>query len=127
MKFSICAEMLFTDLPFHERVDRVTAAGFSAVEFWAWKDKDLDQLQRRVDGGMKVATFSGHRQHSLVEPADLEAYTAEVRESMTTARCLGCGGLMLLTDELSADGSVKTEHRPMSNAEKRANVIAEEE
>ena len=124
MKFSICAEMLFTGLPFHERVDRIREAGFSAVEFWAWKDKDLDQLQRRVDGGMKIATFSGHRQRSLVQPADLSAYAAEVRESMATARRLGCGGLMLLTDELSADGSVDTSRYPaMSHKQKRDNVI----
>ncbi len=124
MKFSICAEMLFTGLPFHERVDRIREAGFSAVEFWAWKDKDLDQLQHRVDGGMKIATFSGHRKRSLVEPADLSAYADEVRESMATARRLGCGGLMLLTDELSSDGSVKTAYRLMTHQQKRENVIA---
>jgi hydroxypyruvate isomerase len=122
MKVSICAEMIYPDLPFIERLDKLSQAGFSTFEFWAWKDKDLGELESRVGQGMRVATFSGQRQGSLVEPADHPGYVEEVRESIAVARRLGCSHLMVLSDELSADGSVTTKYRPMDAEEKAGNI-----
>lgn len=31
---SICLEMFYEDEPFPDRIDRVAALGFDAVEFW---------------------------------------------------------------------------------------------
>jgi hydroxypyruvate isomerase len=123
MKVSICAEMIYTGLPFIERIDKLNQQGFTAFEFWAWKDKDLGELESRVEQGMRVATFSGQRQGSLVEPQDHPAYVKEVQESMEVARRLGCSHLMVLSDQLSGDGSVTTRYRPM-DAEERAGNIA---
>jgi len=123
MKVSICAEMICPGLPFIERVDKLYQQGFSTFEFWAWKDKDLGELESRVERGMRVAAFSGQRRGSLVEPADHPGYVEEVKESIEVARRLGCKHLMVLSDELSEDGSVTTKYRPM-DAEERAGNIA---
>jgi hydroxypyruvate isomerase len=123
MKVSICAEMIFPGLPFIEKIDKLNQQGFTTFEFWAWKDKDLDQLESRVEQGMRVATFSGQRQGSLVEPQDHPGYVEEVKESIEVARRLGCSHLMVLSDQLSEDGSVTTKYRPM-DAEERAGNIA---
>ena len=123
MNVSICAEMIYPDLPFHEKIDKLREAGFSTFEFWAWKDKDLAALESRVGQGMRVATFSGQREGSLVEPHDHPGYVEEVRESIQVARRLGCRHLMVLSDELSPNGSVTTKYRPM-DAEERAGNIA---
>ena len=40
---SVCAEMVYTDLPLIERVERIHAAGFG-VEIWDWSTKDNDAL-----------------------------------------------------------------------------------
>jgi hydroxypyruvate isomerase len=122
MNVSICAEMIYPDLPFIERVDMLNRQGFSTFEFWAWKDKDLGQLENRVEQGMRVATFSGQRQGSLVEPADHPAYVEEVKESIEVARRLGCSHLMVLSDQLSEDGSVTTRYRPMEPEERAGNI-----
>jgi hydroxypyruvate isomerase len=122
MNFSICVEMIYSGLPFPERIDRLRLAGFTAFEFWAWKDKDLAAIESRVEKGMQLATFSGQRRGSLVEPADHPAYLEEVQESIQVARRLGCGHLMVLSDQLSADGSVTTRYRPMDPDEKIANI-----
>lgn len=34
MKFDVCLEMLFTDLPYDQRIPRIADCGFDAVEFW---------------------------------------------------------------------------------------------
>jgi hydroxypyruvate isomerase len=122
MNVSICAEMLYPDLPFPERIDRLREAGFTTFEFWGFKDKDLAALESRVETGMRVATFSGQRKGSLVEPHDHPAYVEEVRESIQVARRLGCRHLMVLSDELSPDGSVTTKYRPMDAEEKIGNI-----
>ena len=122
MKVSICAEMLYPDLPFTEKVDKLNRQGFSTFEFWAWKDKDIDALESRVEQGMRVATFSGQRRGSLVEPQDHPAYIEEVKESIEVARRLGCSHLMVLSDQLSEDGSVTTRYRPMDPEERAGNI-----
>lgn len=43
---SVCAEMVFLDLPFIERVERIHAMGFG-VEIWDWTQKDIDALESR--------------------------------------------------------------------------------
>ena len=34
LRLSVCVEMIFRELPFLERLDRVAAAGYQAFEFW---------------------------------------------------------------------------------------------
>jgi hydroxypyruvate isomerase len=105
MNVSICAEMIYPDLPFPERIDKLREAGFTTFEFWGLRDKDLAALQSRV------------------EPHDHPAYADEVRESIQVALRLGCRHLMVLSDELSPDGSVTTKYRPMDVEEKIGNIV----
>jgi hydroxypyruvate isomerase len=123
MRFSICLEMIYPELDFLARAERVRQAGFTAVEFWAWSDKDLVGLKRLVEQGLQIATFSGQRKGSLVDPRDWEVYRREVQESIPVARSLGCDRLMVLTEELMADGSARPTHPDLTAGEKRTNVV----
>lgn len=123
MRFAICLEMIFPDLAFLERARRVREAGFSAVEFWGWGGKDLDGLRGLVDEGLAVATFSGQRRGSLVDPRDWDIYREEVQGSIPVARRLGCDRLMVLTDELLPDGSARPARPDLTPAEKRRHVV----
>jgi hydroxypyruvate isomerase len=123
MRFSICLEMIYPDLEFIERAERVRRAGFTAVEFWAWTDKDLSGLQRLVEQGLRVSTFSGQRKGSLVDPDEWETYRGDVQASIPVARRLGCDRLMLLTEELLADGSARPSGPDQTPKQKRANVV----
>jgi len=38
MRLAVCAEMVFLDLPFEERVRRIADLGFE-VEMWGWPAK----------------------------------------------------------------------------------------
>ena len=123
MRFAICLEMIFPGLELLERARRVQRAGFSAVEFWGWGGKDLDGLRSLADHGLRVATFSGHRKGSLVDPREWEIYRAEIQESLSVARRLSCDRLMVLTDELLPDGSARITRSDLTPGEKRQNVI----
>ena len=52
-RLAVSAEMVFVDLPFEERVRRISDAGFE-VEIWDWTKKDVDAL-------------AAHRRHVLVD------------------------------------------------------------
>ncbi len=124
MKFSACIEMLFTDSPFLERPARAKAAGFDGVEFWLWKDKDLDALKAEVDRlGLEVATFQGNTEGHLIDPADHEAYCAGVMESLGAARRLGAQGLFCMTNILGEDRTVVPPERQVPEPDKEAAIV----
>lgn len=123
MKFSICLEMIYPEIDFAARAARTRQAGFTAVEFWAWEGKDLKALRKLVDQGLAIATFSGQRRGSLVDPEGWEVYRAEVQAAIPVARSLGCDRLMLLTQEELPDGSARPAAPHLAWAEQRANVV----
>ncbi len=124
MRFSICLEMIFPELDFTARATRVREAGFTTAEFWAWEGKDLKALRRLVDQGLTIATFSGQRRGSLVDPEGWEVYRAEIQASIPVARSLGCDRLMLLTQEELPDGSARPAPPHLSRVEQRTNIVA---
>ncbi len=127
MQLSLCLEMVYPKLPMGERIERAAALGLAAVEFWGWRDKNLEEIAAAADaGGMEVAAFSGNRENSLVDARQQEALVREVAASIRAALRLRCPSLMLLTDSLLPDGrSVQGDGSGAEERnEKRANVVA---
>ncbi|MEM7347121.1 MAG: TIM barrel protein [Chloroflexota bacterium] len=102
-QLSICADTVFLDVPFSERVQRINSLGFS-VEFWGWRDRDLTALFDNPD--IQVNGMSGVRQGSLVDPDGLEAYLTDLLETASVANKLKCQNLILVTGELGPNGEV---------------------
>ncbi len=75
MRLAVCAEMVFTDLPFTERVRRIHEAGFD-VELWDSRTKDISGLKAT---GAVFSSMTGYTSGSLVDPdtADDVVRTAE--------------------------------------------------
>lgn len=124
VRFAVCPEMLFPDLPFLERVERVRAAGFDAIEIWGWKDKDVDRLARlRQQAGLQVVAMSGARQASLIQSPPAEGNRREVEETIAVAERLGCSRLVLLSDALEPDGSVRSPYARLTLREKTRHAL----
>jgi len=80
---SVCVEMVYDDEPFHERIHRA-AAGVDAVEFWDWREKDLDAITTAADeAGVDVVgcTAGG----VLTDPDAADDAVETIRESIETA------------------------------------------
>jgi hydroxypyruvate isomerase len=89
---SACIEMLFTDQTPDpvQRIHLAAAAGFSAVEFWLWSNKDLDALETALrDTGLTVAGFVTEPMVSLNDPANHARFLAALPASIATAQRLG--------------------------------------
>lgn len=85
MTLAVCAEMVFTDLPFAERVETLHAAGF-AVEIWHWWTKDLDELAAT---GARFTSMSGYVDGELVDPDGADRLLASAERSIEASRALG--------------------------------------
>ena len=118
MRLSLCLEMLFTDLPFIDRLAVASSIGYSAIEFWDWRDKDVPALADEAERlGLTVAAMSGNRQHALIDPEARAALIEEMDHVFEAARQLNCRRLMMLSDVLNDDGSAAPS-QPISTEEK---------
>src|SRR4051812_47632524 len=102
MELSGCIESLF--MREHDAVDAriraCAAAGLDAVEFWLWRDKDLDKIERALgDTGLALTLFSAEPRSPIVDPATHSAFLAGLRESATVARRLKAPALCVLVDD----------------------------
>jgi len=105
---SACIEVLFkAEYPddFAARIRAAAAAGLDAVEFWKWRGKDLDSLERALgDTGLPLVSFVSEPTGRLVDPATHETFLAGLRESLVIAKRLGARGLIVLSgDTLASD------------------------
>src|SRR5262245_30148535 len=97
-ELAVCAEMVFGDLPFGDRVRRIDELGF-AVEIWDWTAKDIDEL---IGSGARFSSMTGYVTGDLLDGADELVATAE--RSVSVAAKLGCPRLNLHGTGLGPDG-----------------------
>jgi len=103
MQFSLCIDSIYPKENLEEKLTRIKQAGFNFIEFWDWRDKDLEVI---INSGLKVSNFSGNRISSL-SLDNKEKVIQEVNVSIDAAKKLKCDRIMLLSDILEGDGSVK--------------------
>jgi len=103
MQYSLCIDSIYPKENLEEKLTRIKQAGFKFIEFWDWRDKDFSLI---MNSGLKVSNFSGNRVSSLTLD-DKEKVIQEVNASIDAAKKLKCDRMMLLSDVLEGDGSVK--------------------
>ena len=103
MQYSLCIDSIYPKENLKEKLTRIKQAGFKFIEFWDWRDKDFNLI---MNSGLKVSNFSGNRISSLTLD-DKEKVIQEVNASIDAAKKLKCDRMMLLSDILEGDGSVK--------------------
>ena len=103
MQFSLCIDSIYPKDNLKEKLEKIKQAGFKFIEFWDWRDKDFNLI---MNSGLQVSNFSGNRISSLTLD-DKEKVIQEVNASIDAAKKLKCDRMMLLSDILEGDGSVK--------------------
>jgi hydroxypyruvate isomerase len=122
---AVCAEMVFVDLPFEERVRRIDDLGF-AVEIWDWRDKDIDAL---VATGAMFSSMTGYAEGSLID-SDVDGvllWSAE--RAAEVAAKLGCPRLVVhsarLIDGQAAEPTFRATGEMWLNARRNLGRLAE--
>ena len=97
---SVCAEMVFPELPFIERVRHIHALGFG-VEMWSWEHKDLTALAAT---GARFTSMSGFLAGNLTDSEGIRRLLTTARASLAAADKLDCLNLNLTGSALDASG-----------------------
>lgn len=104
---AVCAEMVFTSLPFIERVERLHEAGFE-IELWNSSTKDLGALER---SGASFGSMTGYSDGSLCDPDSAHRVVRTARELIPTAHRLGIERLVVHPAQLIDGQAAVPRHR----------------
>ncbi|MBM2614541.1 TIM barrel protein [Actinoplanes sp. LDG1-06] len=85
-RLAVCAEMVFLELPFVERVRTIAGLGFD-VEMWEWAGKNLDEVER---AGATISSMTGYLGGTLADADGAEELLKTARMSLDVAERLGC-------------------------------------
>lgn len=99
-KLAACAEMIYQDLPFEERVKTISNQGF-LVEIWDWSTKDIDAL---VATGAEFSSMTGYLRGDLITEQGRAELLATAKESLEVAEKLNCPRLNLHGTGLGPQG-----------------------
>ncbi len=98
IKLSACIEMIFTDVPFLDRIAKVSEIGIPAFEFWDWGSKDIAEIKRRKSKyGLATATFGVDLGASIVDQSAAGTFLKAVKNSIKIAHELDCKTLIVTT------------------------------
>jgi len=120
MKVDVCLEMVFTGLPYLERITKIAASGFDCVEFWfhdgtfngtdcSGGAKDAKALKKACAAAgvtinnMVVNSPDGGLGGSLVRAEDRSKYLARLQEVIAFAKACGCRQAITCTGNLQPD------------------------
>jgi hydroxypyruvate isomerase len=123
VKYSLCIESFYKDLSFEDKFAAAKRDGFEYCEFWTWKDRDWGRVKKAIaDSGVKIATFSGDDEFSLINPDENSLYIDFLRKSIEKAKEIHCSYLVIHSDALNKDGSAKEIGKPLSYEAKLLNM-----
>ncbi|WNX83527.1 TIM barrel protein [Agathobaculum sp. NTUH-O15-33] len=123
MKKSANLEMLFTEKTFLERFQCAKDAGFDAVEFAGWLEKDMDAVinaARQAD--IPIAAFTGDELYSPIDGARQQEYIELVCRSADMARRAGARMLVTHSNALGAKSEVLCRHDELTATKKLLNM-----
>lgn len=99
-QLAVCAEMIFRDLPFAQRVRKIAELGFQ-VEIWDWTRHDLAELQQT---GATFSSMTGYIEGDLITESGAHRLLETAEQSIEAARRLRCPRLNLHGTGLDSHG-----------------------
>jgi len=123
-KLSVMLWTVFTHLPFEQRLEKVASAGYNNVElvgeFKKWSETDFKNVaQTRQRLGISFDATGGV-EHSLADPAQREAFLADVKNLLPAMEKLECPALIVLTGDKLPSLSHEAQHASCVEGLKRA-------
>lgn len=100
IRLAACAEMLYVERPFIERVERLHERGFE-VEIWDWSTKDLPALAAT---GATFSSMTGYLRGDLTSDEGRAEMLATARESLRAAEIIDSPRLNLHGTGLGPEG-----------------------
>jgi hydroxypyruvate isomerase len=109
---SVCADTVFLELPFEQRVKEINRAGFLA-EFWGWQGRDIDALA--ADNDTRIGIINGVGKGSMMHPEYADEFLDDARSILAVARKLGLKTLNLLAGQIDVRGNLMPAKYPITH------------
>lgn len=121
---SVMLWTVFRELPFEERLARVREAGYSNIElvgeYAQWTPADFERANTaRKRLGISFDATAGIK-HSLADPAQRDAFVAELKQALTPMRALGCPAMIVLSGNIVPGLPREAQHASCVEGLKRA-------
>lgn len=126
-KFAVNVEMWWTSLPFLDRIRKTAELGFSAIEFWPWQNKKIEDIASVCkEEGVAVAQFTAWGFFpGLNQPKNHESFVKAIESGCDVAKKLDCK-LMTVVGGNDVKGMSQEEmHKNIITGLKQAAPIAE--
>ncbi len=122
-------EMWWRRFPVAARIAAAAAAGFDAVEFWPWRNKDIDEIAAVAkDHGVEIAQFTGWGfVPGLNDPKNHDHFVEEVRAGCKTAHRLSCTRMTIVGGNDQPGMTQEEMHGHIIDGLRRAAPVAESE
>ena len=112
-RLAASAEMLFTELDFNARVEKIAASGFE-VEIWNWTTKDLPALAAT---GATFSSMTGYIEGDLLEDDGIARLLETGAQSLEAAKIIDCPRLNLHGTGLDGNGQAIRKRKVVTGAE----------
>ena len=109
MKLSLCIDMMFSQLDFYDKFDAVKNCGFNTVEFWKWKNKDIDKIVNIIKTKeMNVSIFnidssdeklSYDLSRGILNAGRVDEFLKALNECVPIYKKLGASAMIVLIGE----------------------------
>ena len=111
MKFSVCIDMMFSNVEFYSKFSEVKKCGIDTVEFWKWTNKDIDCVKKNLDiNNMNLSIFnidsedetlSYDLSRGILNSGRVEDFLSALKESIPVYKKLGASAMIVLIGEHS--------------------------
>lgn len=127
-RFAANLEMWWGGLPFPDRIRAAHDVGFSAFEFWPWRNKDLDAIAAAMkETGMVCTQFTGWGfVPGMNDAANHDKLEQEIIDGCATAKKLGAKMMCVVAGNDIAGKSQAEMHDTVIVGLKRVAKIAED-
>lgn len=109
---SVCIEMFWRDLDYAERISRTAELGYTAFEFWGWKNKDIDAIAvAKERSGLALAAFCIEPGQSLNRRNFEDELAQGMTDTAAVAAALDCKTVIVTTGNTYDDESYEVTRR----------------
>jgi hydroxypyruvate isomerase len=126
-KFAVNIEMWWRRLPVLERIRHAAELGFPAIEFWTWKDKDVEAIAGLCEKlGLAVSQFTAWGFHpGLNDPRNHDDFVKAIQEACQVAHRLRCSKMTVVGGDNQLGMTQEQMHRHIVEGLKKAVPIVE--
>jgi hydroxypyruvate isomerase len=126
VKLSVCIEMIGKEVPFLERIALAAEAGYNAIEFWSWANKDIDAIAAAAMASNVTVAGMVATSGKLVDPSLRDRLVEEVKSTIEVAKRLSCTTLIVTTGNELPDMPRAQQHDSVVAGLKKVAPLAEQ-